>query len=98
MPVVLNRKRSGIPEGAVYVGRPSKWGNPFVIGRHGTRDQVIDKYERWLLQQPDLMKSLSDLKGKDLVCHCAPSRCHADILIKYANRRAIDMNSIEEEQ
>lgn len=42
---VLNKHCCGIPEDAVYIGRGSKWGNPFVIGRHGTRAEVIAKYE-----------------------------------------------------
>ena len=58
MPRVLNRKLSGVPEGAVYVGRPSKWGNPFVIGKHGTRDQVVAKYRAYLLGNAALMAAL----------------------------------------
>jgi hypothetical protein len=69
----------------VYCGRPSKWGNPFEIGKDGTRQQVIDKYERWLLQQPELIDQLSELTGKILGCWCAPKRCHCEILAKLAN-------------
>lgn len=97
MPQVLNRKFAGIPVDAVYVGRPSKWGNPFVVGRHGTRDEVVALYEDWLKRQPHLMASLRELRDKDLVCHCAPSKCHADILLRYANRRTVSMKNIEEE-
>ena len=61
----------------VYVGRPSKWGNPFVIGRDGTRDEVVAKYRAWILQQPALMAALPKLPGKHLVCWWAPARCHA---------------------
>src|SRR6202022_3195042 len=50
----------------VYVGRPSKWGNPFVIGRDGSRDQVIAKYGAWIVQQPSLMAALGELRGKHL--------------------------------
>jgi hypothetical protein len=46
----------------VYIGRPSKWGNPFVIGRDGTREDVIAAYEAWLLEQPELLAALSDLQ------------------------------------
>jgi len=38
----------------VYIGRPSKWGNPFAIGRDGDRATVIRKYQQWLSQQPNL--------------------------------------------
>jgi Domain of unknown function (DUF4326) len=54
----------------VYVGRPSKWGNPFVIGRDGSRDEVIEKYRAWIVRQPKLMAALPELRGKDLVCWC----------------------------
>ncbi len=78
-------KRSAHPTDAVYVGRPTKWGNPFVIGRHGNREQVVSQYEQYLLSNEDLMNSLHELKGKSLICWCAPQACHADVLIKYAN-------------
>ena len=71
-----------IPKDAVYVGRPSKWGNPFVIGRHGTRNDVCDRFEREVLPNLDV----SELRGKHLVCYCAPLRCHADALLKKANQ------------
>jgi hypothetical protein len=85
---VLNARRVGrrpAPD-CVYVGRPSKWGNPFVIGRDGSRDEVIAKYRAWIVQQPALMTALHELRGKGLVCWCAPERCHADVLIELANR------------
>ena len=70
----------------VYVGRPSKWGNPFVIGRDGTREEVTAKYRAWIARQPALIASLNELRGKHLVCWCAPQGCHADVLIELANR------------
>lgn len=66
----------------VYIGRPSKWGNPFVIGVHGTRDEVIDQYERWIRTQSELMAALPELKDKTLGCWCSPNACHGDVLIK----------------
>lgn len=74
----------------VYVGRPSIWGNPFVIGKDGTREEVVAKYETYLLSDPGLMSALWILKGRNLVCWCAPLPCHADILLKYANREDDD--------
>jgi hypothetical protein len=70
----------------VYIGRPSKWGNPFVIGRDGTRDEVIAKYESWLIKQPDLMDALPVLRGKTLACWCSPEPCHGDVLERLANQ------------
>ena len=85
---VLNAKHVGKHSTAtsIYVGRPSKWGNPFIIGRDGTRDEVIAKYRAWIMRQPALLAALHELRGKDLVCWCAPERCHADVLIDLAAR------------
>lgn len=71
----------------VYIGRPSYWGNPFVIGKDGTREQVIAKYEVWLRKQPKLMAVLIELKGKTLGCWCRPHACHGDVLLRLANER-----------
>ena len=87
MPRVLNKNTENIPTEAVFVGRPSKWGNPFAIGADGDRDEVCDRYEAWFTVQPHLIAALPELRGKDLVCFCAPLRCHADFLLKLANRR-----------
>lgn len=84
MPKVLNKRDSGIPKGAIYIGRPSKWGNPFVIGRDGTRDEVVRKYRGYVLSSPSLLAALPALRGKDLVCWCAPCACHGDVLLDLA--------------
>jgi hypothetical protein len=73
----------------VYIGRPSKWGNPFVLGRDGGRDEVIARYREWLVQQPELMATLSELKGKVLGCWCAPLSCHGDVLAELANEESV---------
>lgn len=65
----------------VYIGRPSKWGNPYTIGKDGTREEVIKKYMTWFQEQPDLIKSLHELKGKTLGCWCKPKDCHGDFLV-----------------
>jgi Domain of unknown function (DUF4326) len=64
---------------------PQQMGHPFVIGRDGSRDEVIAKYRASIVRQPALMAVLHELRGKDLVCWCAPERCHADVLIELAN-------------
>lgn len=66
----------------LYIGRPSKWGNPFVIGPDGTRADVIARYEEWIKTQPDLMAALPELQGKTLACWCAPQACHGDVLAR----------------
>ena len=54
-PLVVHCKRARYD---VYIGRPSKWGNPFQIGRDGTSGQAIARYERWLQTQPELLAAL----------------------------------------
>jgi hypothetical protein len=97
MPTVLNAHGKGwtattLPANSVYVGgwtwqirNNSKWRNRFKIGRDGTRDEVIVKYRAWLLQQPELISALPELRGRDLVCWCALLPCHADVLLELAN-------------
>ena len=69
----------------VYIGRPSKWGNPFVIGKDGTREEVVEKYRDWILKNEYLMSCLPELKGKTLGCWCSPKVCHGDVLLELAN-------------
>jgi hypothetical protein len=76
-PIVVNINDSSFD---IHVGRPSPWGNPFLIGRDGTREEVIAKYREHVLQDPDLMKSLHTLAGLRLGCFCHPKPCHADVL------------------
>lgn len=81
---VYNRRHGDAPAEAVYVGRPSKWGNPFVIGRDGSREQAIELYRRYLYES-GLINAIGELTGRDLVCWCAPKPCHADLMIELAN-------------
>lgn len=76
----------------VYVGRGSKWGNPYshkegTLAEHvvGSRSEAIQKFEEHLLSNQNLMSSLEELKGKTLGCWCKPKSCHGDILLRYAN-------------
>jgi hypothetical protein len=71
----------------VYIGRPSKWGNPFYLGIDGDRKAVIDKYREWIEKQPALMESLEELRGKRLGCYCAPQPCHGDVLVELLNKK-----------
>lgn len=72
----------------VYIGRPSKWGNPFIVGKDGTRKQVIEKYKNWILNNPELLKDLPELKGKRLACWCKPKACHGDVLVELLEKKA----------
>ena len=69
----------------VYIGRPSKWGNPFRIGVDGTREDTLEKYHQWILTQPDLLRDLPELRGKVLGCWCGSKPCHGTILAKLAD-------------
>lgn len=86
MPQVLNKYKHGFPPGSVYIGRPSKWGNPFVLQKGGDRAAVLERYRYWIIEQKDLIGSLSELRGKDLVCFCHPLACHGDVLLELANK------------
>jgi len=89
-PVVLNFYHVGktVPSGAVYIGRGrgSTWGNPFEIGKHGDRDEVVARHREWFLSQPALIeRARRELRGRNLVCFCKPKSCHGDVLVEVAN-------------
>jgi hypothetical protein len=84
-------KRATAASEHVYIGRPSKWGNPFThlaksIADHVVpKDEVLPRYEAWLTQQPELVAALGELRGKVLGCWCKPAACHGDILARLAD-------------
>ncbi len=80
---VLNKRNDRATANTVYIGRPSKWGNPFVIGRDGTRAEVVEKYRLWIGTKG---YNTEELRGKDLMCWCSPQACHGDVLIELANK------------
>lgn len=85
---VLNKYKDKIPEGAIYIGRGSPWGNPFPITKEDSREYVINKYKEYIKQQIKVgnitLQQLADLYGKDLVCFCKPKPCHGDVIEKLA--------------
>lgn len=88
MPRVYSRRKGAEkpPPTAVYVGRPTRWGNPFVVGRDGTQQECVDRFRHWLLSNTAVTTAIKrELGGKDLVCWCAPKPCHADVLLEIAN-------------
>lgn len=66
----------------VYIGRSTIWGNPFKVGKHGSREEVIEKYRQYALDSPLLMSQVMSLDGKVLGCWCRPKPCHGDVLIE----------------
>jgi uncharacterized protein DUF4326 len=88
---VVNITRTQVYD--VYIGRGrdpfgdkemGRWGNPFVIGRDGNREEVVAKHRRWLWEQINTgaisLSDLAALDGKTLGCFCAPSACHGHTL------------------
>ncbi|AFU88110.1 hypothetical protein CcrColossus_gp240 [Caulobacter phage CcrColossus] len=88
VPQVLNIRDypDGLPPNSTYVGRGTFAGNPYRIGIDGTRDEVINHYEDTReLDEAFVARVRKELRGRHLVCHCAPERCHADWLLRIAN-------------
>lgn len=84
--MVVNKRTHKPTPNDVYIGRPSKWGNPFVIGRDGTREEVVAKYKKLARNNKKLCEAAKkELRGKTLVCFCKPLACHGDILEEIAN-------------
>lgn len=95
MPVRIQRKRSKgwrMPVNAIYVGRPTKWGN--VFGTRHSRMTPADRYiavqlyRAWVmgLLETGVGYPLRELRGKDLACWCPLDHpCHGDVLLELAN-------------
>ena len=85
-PRVVHMKREPYD---VRIDRQTHWGNPFVIGKDGNREQVIAKYRAWIME-PDnahmIEYAKKQLRGKVLGCWCAPKPCHGDVLLEIANQ------------
>jgi len=89
----VRNKRNYDGEG-VYVGRPTALGNPFRIGRDGSRAEVVEKYREWLCEGlrgdnpctamfADLFDQVSETGELTLICWCAPEECHADVIREF---------------
>lgn len=72
-----------MPANTVYVGRPTRWGNPYKVTEYSRKD-AIKLYEQWLRNELKLFPGLLDpLKGKNLACFCSLDEpCHADVILK----------------
>ena len=77
----------------IYIGRGSIWGNPYthLTGATrakyfvGSRDEAIEKYREHLMDTPELLRRIPELRGKRLGCYCKPAACHGDILAEMAD-------------
>ena len=83
----------------VYIGRGSKWGNPFthLWGKQtkaefvvASREEAIKAYRSYIMNKPELLACLPELTGKVLGCFCAPQSCHGDVLIELCKERGIE--------
>ena len=80
----------------VYIGRPSKWGNPFSHLKKSTkakylvdtREESIEAYKKWITEGEGkhLLNDLHELKGKTLGCWCKPKSCHGDVLAELVSK------------
>lgn len=100
--VQRTRKRGGgIPAGAVYVGRPSKWGNPFTGAGPIDHDLMKQYFQAWIVRPENAAfreEVRSELAGKDLACWCPLDKaCHADVLLVVANHQVSNPDMNEEE-
>jgi hypothetical protein len=86
VPKVVNLKTTPYD---TYIGRGSKWGNPFSSKSNTkakfktkSRKESIQKYREWILSNSELLNSIRELKGKRLGCYCKPKSCHGDVLVE----------------
>lgn len=94
---VLNKRHGNIPPGAVYIGRPSPWGNPYThLGGNTlaqytveSREEAIEAYRHWLERMVDFDPAYFDdlLDATALVCWCAPASCHGDVIAEWLEER-----------
>lgn len=86
MPRVLNKYKDAVPTDAVYIGRPTKWGNPFPITKQLSRESAVAKFRELVESNEQFREEIrAELRGKDLVCFCSPKCCHGDVLLEIAN-------------
>lgn len=88
----------------VYIGRDSKWGNPFFIENSEEKcdprfivyshREAVEKYAKWFLSKPHLMTDAKkELKGKILGCWCKSNICHGDFLVQFLDK--VDYTTVE---
>jgi hypothetical protein len=83
----------------VFIGRGSKWGNPFTHIKDkttladvivDTREEAIERYREYLAGNEELLACLDELEGKTLGCYCKPKSCHGDILLEFLSKRKVE--------
>jgi hypothetical protein len=67
----------------IFIGRPSKFSNPFIVGKDGSRTEVLKRFRNYMQSHPELNSILDELQGKKIACWCdICEKCHGDILIE----------------
>ena len=78
----------------VYIGRGSIYGNPYKIGKDGTREEVVEKYKKYfykrMLTDKEFRDKVHSLKGKILGCYCAPDLCHGNVILEYLEKKNME--------
>lgn len=88
MPHLYNRHHGDAPPDALYIGRGTPAGNPFIVGRDGTRDECCDKFEAWVEEDPEVKRRIIEYcRGHHLLCSCKPKRCHGDYCLRVSNEK-----------
>lgn len=79
--------KKALPKHVIYVGRPSKWGNPIRVSKSVPQALAVRKYYEYLNRHPELKEQAKmELRGRDLACWCKlGTPCHAEVLLEIAN-------------
>lgn len=92
IPIRVQRKRVKgwrMPANTVYVGRPTKYGNPYRVAGNATDEYIKFQIKKYKESLSSILKEeiIKELKGKNLACFCPLDKpCHADILLEIANK------------
>lgn len=92
-----------MPSNTAKVDRTTKWGNPFVVGKHGTRAECVDLFtklmagyvcmstdnvQEQIAYRATVEQQRGELMGRNLACWCPLDKpCHADVLLRVASGR-----------
>jgi Domain of unknown function (DUF4326) len=91
--VYIGRRGVVFIDGIRYPKDDSVWANPFIIGKDGGRDKVINAYEKYIKEKIENKEvNLDALRGKVLGCWCSPEPCHGDILMKLLKPNKYDVD------
>lgn len=93
----METKRVSVKSGKhydIYIGRPSIWGNPYSSKPSkyakeivNNKREAIEKYKNYILNNPELLEKLNELRGKTIACWCKENeKCHGDVLIELINK------------